>query len=200
MRGFGDRRRCLMTHRLLISERWRSLTEQRPGPSRPPRSLSPRLHSEEEPGAPGSPASLPQDGGSQMALLASTSHPNRPLWRFCRVRSGFWHIFWWLFSFRFAELKVRVLAAMSSGEGAEETTKDAGDIAAFFKPGKPENGWTGSDCAPASAALLTGVTLLPSLMGVCGAQLAKHREGLSREMLYCYSQMVQQIEMQRKDG
>lgn len=29
---------------------------------------------------------------------------------------------------------------MSSGEGAEETTKDAGDIAAFFNPGKPENG------------------------------------------------------------
>lgn len=31
------------------------------------------------------------------------------------------------------------VAAMSSGEGAEETTKDAGEIAAFFKTGKPEN-------------------------------------------------------------
>lgn len=29
-----------------------------------------------------------------------------------------------------------VEAAMSSGEGAEETTKDAGDIEAFFKTGK----------------------------------------------------------------
>lgn len=29
---------------------------------------------------------------------------------------------------------------MSSGEGAEETTNDAGDIAAFFKTGKPGNG------------------------------------------------------------
>lgn len=36
------------------------------------------------------------------------------------------------------ELQVRVVAAMSSGEGAEETTKDASDIAAFFKNGKPE--------------------------------------------------------------
>lgn len=43
--------------------------------------------------------SLPQDGGSQMALLASTSHPNRPLWRFCRVRSGFWHVFCDFFPF-----------------------------------------------------------------------------------------------------
>lgn len=29
------------------------------------------------------------------------------------------------------------MAAMSSGEGAEEKTKDAGDIAAFSKTGKP---------------------------------------------------------------
>lgn len=29
---------------------------------------------------------------------------------------------------------------MSSGEGADETSKDAADIAAFFKSGKPENG------------------------------------------------------------
>lgn len=35
------------------------------------------------------------------------------------------------------ELQVRVVAAMSSGEGAEETTKDASDIEAFFKTGKP---------------------------------------------------------------
>lgn len=39
-----------------------------------------------------------------------------------------------------SELQVRVVvAAMSSGEGAEETTKDASDIAAFFKTGKPKN-------------------------------------------------------------
>lgn len=37
------------------------------------------------------------------------------------------------------ELQVRVVAAMSSGEGAEETTKDASDIAAFIKTGEPEN-------------------------------------------------------------
>lgn len=37
------------------------------------------------------------------------------------------------------ELQVRVVAAMSSGEGTEETTKDASDIAAFFKTGKPQN-------------------------------------------------------------
>lgn len=28
---------------------------------------------------------------------------------------------------------------MSSGEGADETSKDAADIAAFFKNGKPNN-------------------------------------------------------------
>lgn len=38
-----------------------------------------------------------------------------------------------------------VVAAMSSGEGAEETTKDASDIAAFFKTGKPKNEWKRSD-------------------------------------------------------
>lgn len=43
------------------------------------------------------------------------------------------------------ELQVRVVAAMSSGEGAEETTKDASDIAAFFKNGKPETEWKRSD-------------------------------------------------------
>lgn len=32
--------------------------------------------------------------------------------------------------------QLRVVAAMSSGEGAEETAKDAGDIEAFFKTGK----------------------------------------------------------------
>lgn len=32
-----------------------------------------------------------------------------------------------------------VVAAMSSGEGAEETAKDAGDIEAFFKTGKTVN-------------------------------------------------------------
>lgn len=44
------------------------------------------------------------------------------------------------------ELQVRVVAAMSSGEGAEETTKDASDIEASFKTGKtPKSGrgWTG---------------------------------------------------------
>lgn len=43
------------------------------------------------------------------------------------------------------ELQVRVVAAMSSGEGAEETTKDASDIAAFIKTGKPEMEWERSD-------------------------------------------------------
>lgn len=38
-----------------------------------------------------------------------------------------------------AEHQVRVVAAMSSGEGAEETAKDAGDIEAFFKTGKTRN-------------------------------------------------------------
>lgn len=84
-RAHRGRRRSLMTRRrLLVSESSRRFTEQRPGPSRPPSSalqlLSPRLHSEEEPGAPGRsfPITLPQDGGLQMALLASTSHRNRP--------------------------------------------------------------------------------------------------------------------------
>lgn len=79
---------------------------------------------------------------------------------------------------------------MSSGEGAEETTKDAGDIAALFKPGKPEKwlNWvglgSGESCPPDE------VTLLPSLMGVCGAQLVKDREWFNREMFYCCSQIV----------
>lgn len=131
------------------------------------------------PVAPGSlSASLPQDGGSQVALLASPSHPNRPLWRFCRDRSGFfWHLcdHFSVFLTRGVELKVRVLVAMSSGEGAEETTtKDAGDVAAFFKTGKPENGWAGSGCAPARAAPPGSVTLLPSLLGVCGARSERY--------------------------
>lgn len=34
------------------------------------------------------------------------------------------------------------MAAMSSGEGAEETTKDASDITPFLKTGKPpKNMW-----------------------------------------------------------
>lgn len=37
-----------------------------------------------------------------------------------------------------AERQVRVVAAMSSGEGAEEAAKDAGDIEAFFKTGETE--------------------------------------------------------------
>lgn len=80
---------------------------------------------------PGSPASFPQDG--------------RPVNRtgrdgaFVRLEVVFDTFFGDCF-LRFAELKVRVLAAMSSGEGAEEATKDAGDIAAFVKPGKPGNG------------------------------------------------------------
>lgn len=43
------------------------------------------------------------------------------------------------------ELQIRVVAAMSSGEGAEETAKDAADIAAFFKTGKPKIEWETSD-------------------------------------------------------
>lgn len=41
---------------------------------------------------------------------------------------------------------------MSSGEGAEETSKDAADIAAFFKSGKPENehAWESKRAAPSS--------------------------------------------------
>lgn len=41
------------------------------------------------------------------------------------------------------ELQVRVVAAMSSGEGAEETTKDASEIEAFFKTGKPSKSGRG---------------------------------------------------------
>lgn len=41
---------------------------------------------------------------------------------------------------------------MSSGEGAEETSKDAADIAAFFKTGKPENEKRRSDRAAPRAA------------------------------------------------
>lgn len=43
---------------------------------------------------------------------------------------------------------------MSSGEGAEETTKDAGDIAALFKTGKPsdEPGEVGPGTAESSYA------------------------------------------------
>lgn len=43
------------------------------------------------------------------------------------------------------DTELRVVAVMSSGEGAEETAKDAGDIAAFFKTGKPKNEWNRSD-------------------------------------------------------
>ena len=44
-------------------------------------------------------------------------------------------IFWGIYSGD-TELEVRVEAAMSSGEGAEETTKDASDVAPFLKTGK----------------------------------------------------------------
>ncbi|TWW65399.1 hypothetical protein D4764_21G0002990 [Takifugu flavidus] len=55
------------------------------------------------------------------------------------------------------ELKVRVLAAMSSGEGAEETTtKDAGDVAAFFKTGaEPRTAGVASSAADRLAAIRT---------------------------------------------
>lgn len=44
------------------------------------------------------------------------------------------------------------MATMSSGEGAEESAKDAGDIAAFFKSGKPGEECGRSDTAPPRAA------------------------------------------------
>lgn len=60
-------------------------------------------------------------------------------------------IFWGIYSGD-AELQVRVEAAMSSGEGAEETTKDASDIPPFLKTGKPKKEWERSDGAPLGAA------------------------------------------------
>lgn len=60
---------------------------------------------------------------------------------------------------------------MSSGEGAEETTKDASDIAAFFKTGKTEIGEKRSDTALLGAApfgpAMRG-TLFPSLLAGVG--------------------------------
>ncbi|GLD70160.1 triple functional domain protein [Lates japonicus] len=41
------------------------------------------------------------------------------------------------FQLRYPKMEVRVEATMSSGEGAEETTKDASDITPFLKTGKP---------------------------------------------------------------
>lgn len=63
-----------------LTEIHRAATQPLPPPTAPLQRLSPRLHSEEEPGAPGwsFPITLPQDGGLQMALLASTSRCNPP--------------------------------------------------------------------------------------------------------------------------
>lgn len=93
-----------------------------PAPPAPPAG---RTHSplgstpRRNPVAPGSlSASLPQDGGSQVALLASPSHPNRPLWRFCRDRSGlvfFLTPLWPFFGFPYARRW-----AQGSGFGSHE--------------------------------------------------------------------------------
>ncbi len=72
---------------------------------------------------------------------------------------------------------------MSSGEGAEETTKDASDIAAFFKTGKPKNEWKRSDRAPVRAAVFGPAmqgTLFPSVLTLLGAQGAQTVAGLER--------------------
>lgn len=72
------------------------------------------------------------------------------------------------------ELQIRVVAAMSSGEGADETTKDASDIEAFFKTGKPrkrvgEVGLSSAESSPL-VQLCEGHFFLSMLKGLGLAQ------------------------------
>lgn len=155
-----------MTQPLLISESLRRFTEQRPSPSRPPLSsplqrLSPRLHSEEEPGAPGwsFPITLPQDGGLQMALLASTTPRNRPCgFNDAFVRTGVivCHLFvdilggstWEIPSSRFG-----LWQPWAPGKERRRPRRTPATYRRSSKPVSPGKEWERSDWAPRRALL-----------------------------------------------
>lgn len=71
-----------------------------------------------------------------MALLSARK------WFLCHLSCRFSFGGGWTISS--GEAERQVAAAMSSGEGSEETAKDAGDIEAFFKNGETGNECTGS--------------------------------------------------------
>lgn len=116
----------LSAHFRNLTEIHRAATRPLPPPSSVLQRLSPRLHSEEEPGAPGwsFPITLPQDGGLQMALLASTSHPNRP----CVFNDAFvrTEVIWCHLFVDFLEDLLRRYWAPGSGCGSHELRRRSG--------------------------------------------------------------------------